>query len=84
MMSMQTLILLLSNIGNVVRRESSMWRALLGCVLGLLAVFIAFESYRLIDDQYRCFKDNQTLIEGYKNIRGQGISLSRNFKAAFG
>lgn len=83
-MAVQMVVLLLGNVGGVVGRGSSWWRTLGGVGLGILAVFVAFESWRLLDDQYCCVYENQTLIEGYKRIRGRKMGFWENFRDMFG
>jgi hypothetical protein len=72
--AMHILLLLLYNIGSVVGKNSSWLKNVSGCLLGLLALFVCFESYRLLDDQHSCILENQTLIEGYKNLRGKSLT----------
>lgn len=70
-----TLIELIACVPSLVNRNASMLLGLLGGILALLAILCIFEMYRLLKDQYESLKTNQTLVEGYKRIRGRKLTF---------
>jgi len=50
----------------------------------LPALYVVFESARLINDAYQALTHNQTLIESFKHVKGPSIDLRSNLIRHFG